>query len=87
MTGFHPFGDDAAELTISGGDGTLTIENGTDCVSLFGELDITRDQAGLHRARQLKAAVDAVVAVLEAADLPAIVNVVAHPAHQIRNPL
>lgn len=87
MTAFNPFADDSAELTITGGDGTLTIENGTECVSLFGELDITRDHAGLHRVRQLKIAVDAVAAALEAADLPTIVNVVAHPTQRIKNPL
>ena len=40
-------------------------------MSLYGSLDIGRDQRGLTQARQLKALLDAVVAVLEGqTDLP-----------------
>jgi hypothetical protein len=56
-----PYADDSAALTI----GEFTIENGTDCVVLHGSLDLTRDKAGLERARLLKATVDRIVAVLE----------------------
>jgi hypothetical protein len=38
--------------------------------ALHGSLDLTRDQAGLKRARALKSLLDAVVATLEAEDLP-----------------
>ncbi len=47
MTTLKPFADDAASLSI----GKLTIENGTDELSLYGSLDITRDQHGLAQAR------------------------------------
>lgn len=57
-----PFADDAATLTL----GDLLVENGTRGVRLRGSLDLARDRAGLERARALKAAVDAVVAALEA---------------------
>ena len=38
-----PFADDTASIGI----GKLTVKNGTDCVSLGGSLDITRDKQGL----------------------------------------
>ncbi|NPD68718.1 hypothetical protein HN018_13095 [Lichenicola cladoniae] len=49
----------------------LTIENDTDQVTLYGSLDITRDQAGLTHARHMKALLDRIVEVLEAKPLPA----------------
>ncbi|MBP0495221.1 hypothetical protein [Roseomonas indoligenes] len=59
---FHPYADEAATLRI----GELTAENRLDRVSLHGSLDLTRDRAGLDRARRLKGLVDAALAVLEA---------------------
>jgi len=56
-----PYADDAAAMTI----GDLTLENGQDCVAVGGSLDLTRDKAGLAHARELKAAVDAIVHALE----------------------
>jgi hypothetical protein len=66
--GFQPFADEAAALRIGG----LTAENRRDRVSLWGNLDLTRDRAGLRRARELRALLDAVVAALEGEgeDLP-----------------
>ena len=64
---FNPFADDAASMTV----GELTIENGQDHVAVYGQLDLTRDKAGLKLARELKAVLDAVVRHLDAArDLP-----------------
>lgn len=64
----RPFADDSASIGI----GKLTVENGRDQVSLYGSLDLTRDQAGLEQARTLKALLDQVVQALEAEkDLPA----------------
>lgn len=60
MTKFTPFADDAASFTID----TLTIENGTQQVSIYGSLDITRDKAGLQRALALKAIIDQAVQTL-----------------------
>jgi hypothetical protein len=45
--------------------GELTLENGRDCVSVYGNLDLTRDKQGLQYARQLKAVLDEVVRMLE----------------------
>jgi len=57
-----PFADDSASIGIGG----LTIENGTDSVAVYGNVDLTRDKEGLKLARELKALVDGVVAALEA---------------------
>lgn len=58
---FQPFSDDSASLSI----GEFTIENGTDKIAVYGSLDVTRDKAGLKKARALKSAVDAIVKALE----------------------
>ena len=60
--GFKPFADDGAALTIGG----LTLENGPDRVSFSGALDLARDRQSLDHAHALRAALDAIVAALEA---------------------
>ena len=62
MMKLTPFADDAASVAIE----TLTIENGTERLSLYGSLDITRDKAGLRHALALKAIVDQAVQTLTA---------------------
>jgi hypothetical protein len=77
-----PFADNAASLSVGG----LTVENGTDKVSLYGSLDLTRDRAGLDQARALKRLVDACVAALEADPaLPDRQPPLARPT-RVRNP-
>jgi hypothetical protein len=67
MKTLKPFADDSASQSI----GDLTVENGTDRIAVYGSLDLTRDKAGLERARMLKAVLDAAVQTLEAQrDLP-----------------
>lgn len=67
MVALHPFADDAASTSI----GEMTVENGRDCVTLYGNLDLTRDKKGLASARALLALVQAAVKMLESAhDLP-----------------
>jgi hypothetical protein len=62
-----PFANESESLRI----GDLTIENRTDRVSIYGSIDLTRDRAGLERARMLKAVLDKVVQALETEkDLP-----------------
>jgi hypothetical protein len=56
-----PFADEAASISV----GDLTIENRLDRVSLYGSLDLTRDQQGLESARRLRALLEAIVKVLE----------------------
>ena len=48
----------------------LTIENQIDCISVYGNLQITKDQFGLKNAKALQDLIDAVVAVLEQENLP-----------------
>ncbi|MFH7805182.1 hypothetical protein LIS44_01060 [Acinetobacter haemolyticus] len=43
----------------------LTLENQEDCVSIYGNLQLTKDQAGLQAAKALQAFVNAVVSALE----------------------
>ena len=67
MTKLTPFADDAASVSI----GSLTVENGTDRVAIYGSLDLTRDKQGLAHARALKAVLDEAVQHLQAQkDLP-----------------
>lgn len=47
----------------------LNIENRLDCVSIFGNLDLTKDKEGLEKAMALKEIVDRIVATLEASTL------------------
>ncbi|ASL46761.1 hypothetical protein bAD24_III05185 [Burkholderia sp. AD24] len=70
---FKPYSNDDDVLNIQGD--AFTISNGTTRVVLNGTLELTQDQAGLTAALALKAAVDAVVAALQAqANLPAKVK-------------
>ena len=49
----------------------LTLENQEDCVSIYGNLQLTKDQAGLQAAKALQAFVNQVVSTLESVpDLP-----------------
>lgn len=82
MTRFTPYADDAASFPIE----ALTIENGTDRVTLYGSLELTRDKAGLARARQLREVLENVVRALEAEH--ALPDAVAGPraAQHVKNP-
>ena len=81
MKTLKPFADDAVSIGI----GDLTIENGTDQVSLHGSLDITRDKQGLAHARALKALLDQAVTYLQQQDdLPAALPPL--PSKTVKNP-
>ncbi|OTG84980.1 hypothetical protein [Acinetobacter sp. ANC 4648] len=43
----------------------LTLENQEDCVSIYGNLQITKDQCGLKAAQVLQAYINEIVAILE----------------------
>lgn len=83
MVALHPYADDSASTSI----GELTVENGRDCVALYGSLDLTRDKKGLAYARALLALTQGVVQALEAAahDLPDAVPPPEKPG-TVRNP-
>ncbi|TXM66672.1 hypothetical protein FV218_20095 [Methylobacterium sp. WL69] len=79
---FRPFADASAVQTIGG----LSLENGPDRIAVHGSLDLTRDRAGLDRARTLQAAVNAIVAALAQADLPEAVPETTKSAETVKNP-
>ena len=79
---FRPFAEDAGVQTLAG----FSIENGTRRIALHGRLELTRDRAGLTRARALKSLLDAVVAALEAEDLPEAVPEEPETGAPVRNP-
>ncbi|MEN3979219.1 hypothetical protein [Acinetobacter sp. CWB-B33] len=63
----------------------LTVENAEDCVSLYGNLQLTKDQAGLKAAKALQAVLNDVVKALEGeADLPETVP--REQGREIENP-
>ena len=62
MNDFKPFANESDVLTL----GNLAVENRMDRITLHGELELTKDKAGLALAKQLQAVVDATVKVLEA---------------------
>ena len=66
---FTPFGNESDALAI-GNDG-LKIENRLDRVSIYGSVDLTKDQEGLRHGKALLSVLQATVAALEASkDLP-----------------
>lgn len=77
-----PFADDSTSTTI----GELAAENGANAITLAGSLEITRDKAGLKRAKALKTLVDAICQELEAGDLPDNVAVAAATTQDVANP-
>lgn len=84
MKKFRPFANEADALTIGG----FTVENGTEKVSLYGSLDITRDEAGLQQAKALKSVLDALVRELKAGKDTSSSDSPAPPAksRQVKNP-
>ena len=82
MTQIHPYENEAESISF----GTLTIENRNDRVTIYGNLDLTRDKAGLANALQLKEIMDLIVHVLEeTSDLPDKIAV-PKPTKAIKNP-
>jgi hypothetical protein len=63
---FTPFANEADVLEI----GKLMLENRLDRITISGDVDLTADKAGLDAARRLHEQLGAVVAALEARDLP-----------------
>lgn len=61
---FDAYANDDDVLNVQGD--ALTVTNGTTSVRIAGELALTRDRRGLAAALALKAALDAIVAKLQA---------------------
>ena len=66
-----PFANESETIAL----GELTLENRLDRVSLYGNLDLTRDKVGLKQAKALKATLDRIVAALESETLPDHISV------------
>ena len=80
MCAFKPFANESDALDLDG----LNIENRVDRVSIYGDIDLTRDQSGLKKAVALKAILDSIVETLSSEYLPEvlpapIVGVVKNP--------
>lgn len=80
MTDFKPYANESDEQEI----GNLKVENRLDHISLYGDLDITRDQIGLASARNLKLLVDRIVSTLENQEL--LEKVPAPAVKKVKNP-
>jgi hypothetical protein len=77
-----PFANEADSMQI----GELTMENGTDRIALYGNLDLTRDKDGLKNARLLKTLLDQIVKTLESdKNLPDKIAPPKKP-EQVKNP-
>jgi hypothetical protein len=77
----QPFDNETQSMSL----GDLTIENRLDQLEIYGSLNITRDQAGLVLALQLKQLMDDTVAHLQhAQDLPSQLS--PKPTDQVDNP-
>jgi hypothetical protein len=63
---FLPFANEADVVEV----GNLTVENRLDRITIAGDVDLTLDKAGLAQARVLQQLLGAVVARMEAAQLP-----------------
>lgn len=57
-----PYANESEVVQIEG----LTIENRMDRISIYGEIDITKDKQGLKAAKELQTIIDAALKVLEA---------------------
>lgn len=81
MSQFKPYQNEEDSIAIS----DLTVENRLDRISVYGTLELTKDQVGLQHAKQLKEMIDAAVAVLEAEkNLPEKIAI--KPAQKVDNP-
>lgn len=58
------FHNESEVMIFKGENHDLNVENRLDRVSLYGSVDITRDQVGLEQALRLKGVVDGMVAAL-----------------------
>ena len=81
MSDFKPFANESDVLTL----GSLAVENRVDRVTLHGDVELTKDKAGLALARQLQAVIDATVKALQADKaLPDAVEVI--KPKSVKNP-
>ena len=75
-----PFANETDSLSI----GELTVENRVDRISIYGSIDITRDQEGLAYAETLQTLFNDIIASMREGDLPDKISI--KPAENITNP-
>jgi hypothetical protein len=64
----------------------LTIENGSDKIVIYGNLEISKDKRGLKSAIELKSLVDAIVNALHSENLPDVATETSGPTGTVKNP-
>ena len=74
------FKNESEVMIIKGENHDLNIENRLDRVSLYGSVDITRDQEGLAQALRLKGVVDSMVSALNEEQLNGVLPPKVTPA-------
>jgi len=75
-----PFANETDSLSI----GELTVENREDRITIYGNIDITRDKEGLGNAEILQTLFNDIIASMKAGDLPDKISI--KPAENIANP-
>ena len=76
----HPYQNEEETFQID----QLTVENRLDRIQIYGSIELTKDKAGLERARGLKALLDQVIELLSSEDLPEAVSV--EEPETVKNP-
>lgn len=83
---FQPYDNDHQSLQI----GQLIFENQTDKVTVYGDIDISKDKQGLSQALKLQKLFNLIVSELQAADsaqqLPETIDVPSKSTEEIDNP-
>ena len=75
-----PFANETDSLSI----GELTVENREDRITIYGNIDITRDKEGLGNAEILQTLFNDIIASMKAGDLPDKISI--KPADNVANP-
>ena len=75
-----PFANETDSLSI----GELTVENREDRITIYGNIDITRDKEGLGNAETLQTLFNDIIASMKKGDLPDKISI--KPADNVANP-
>ncbi len=75
-----PFANETDSLSI----GDLTVENREDRITIYGNIDITRDKEGLGNAETLQTLFNDIIASMKKGDLPDKISI--KPADNVANP-
>ncbi len=75
-----PFANETDSLSI----GDLTVENREDRITIYGNIDLTRDKEGLGNAEILQTLFNDIVASMKEGDLPDKISI--KPVDNVANP-